>query len=499
MGEGTKPLWEPTFNRAVKVRGGQDRLTSDAGVLLLREADHRLGLIESLAQQLYDPRNPDKIRYTLVELLRERVYALAQGYETQDDLDRLAHDPAMKMAVWDRPGEQVLEERLGSQPTQSRLIDTLASHKGNLEATREALADWCARHLRATGSDHAARHITIDIDSFPIEVHGLQAGGAYNGYYRDTVYHPLVASYSVEGDYDSFQDGQRLGQGFLHVVLRAGNVHTANGAARFFREVLRKSKQLGYVPEMRFDAGLAEGKLLDLLSDENVRYVGRLKGNPRLDALAAPHLTRPVGRPPKEGYESIVELGPHRAESWRHSHRLILVVTDQPDPKSGQLNLLPDYFFLVTNHPVERVPGENILAKYRGRGTFEDRLGEFRGVIDPKLSSPSFAENEALLLVTLLAFNLANMLRCELESSAGSCWDLGRFQKSVLKAGGRVVKHSGKLLLDLAQAVIPLWQRLITCLQRWRFPGTLPAPRGPRARAYMPPPAHAFLAEVLRE
>ena len=89
MGEGEKPLFEPSFNRAVKVHGGQDRLTSDAGTLLLREADHRLSLTQSLAAQLYDRRNSDRTRYTLVELLRERLYALAQGYDAQDDVDEL--------------------------------------------------------------------------------------------------------------------------------------------------------------------------------------------------------------------------------------------------------------------------------------------------------------------------------------------------------------------------------------------------------------------------
>ena len=125
MGEVRKLLFEPSFNRAVKVRGGQDRLTSDAGTLLLREADHRLGLTQSLATKLYDRRNSERIRYTLVELLRERLYAMAQGYDAQDDADELAHDPAMRLAVWNRPGKRVQEERLASQRTQSRLLTAL--------------------------------------------------------------------------------------------------------------------------------------------------------------------------------------------------------------------------------------------------------------------------------------------------------------------------------------------------------------------------------------
>ena len=80
-------LFEPGFNRAVKVRTTDERITSDAGLLLLREADHRLGLTEHLAGQLLDPRRPDRIRYELVELLRERLYGLAVGYSTQDDAE----------------------------------------------------------------------------------------------------------------------------------------------------------------------------------------------------------------------------------------------------------------------------------------------------------------------------------------------------------------------------------------------------------------------------
>ena len=98
MGEAQDTLFEPEFNRAVKVQTSEQRITSHAGAVLLREADHRLGLVESLARQIDDPRDPEKIRYTATELLRERIYALALGSEDQDDLDRLAHDPAMRMA-----------------------------------------------------------------------------------------------------------------------------------------------------------------------------------------------------------------------------------------------------------------------------------------------------------------------------------------------------------------------------------------------------------------
>ena len=158
MGEATKWLFEPSFNRAVKVCASDERITSDSGLVLLREADQRLGLTEWLAERLFDPRRQDLVRYQLVELLRERLYALAMGYSAQDDADRLAHDPAMKIAVWNAKGDQVLEERLASQPTQSRLIDILTLTPANRAALRDALSEICERHLRATGGDRCRLH-----------------------------------------------------------------------------------------------------------------------------------------------------------------------------------------------------------------------------------------------------------------------------------------------------------------------------------------------------
>lgn len=498
MGERHSWLLEPTFQRAIKVAATDERLTSDGGTLLLREADHQLGLCESLADKLHDPRRQDCIRYTLTELLRERIYALALGYATQDDVDRLAHDPAFRLACWDRQDRGTLDERLASQPTQSRLINILTRGTQNLHTLRDALADWPQRWLCSTGPDRRAASLTIDIDSFLLPCYGTQPGVAYNGHYRDNGYHPLVASFSVGGRYDSAKQGLRLGNGFLHATLRAGNVHTANGILRFLQNVIAKAKQLARSFDVRIDAGFIEGRTMDFLADENVRFLGRLKSNPVLDRLAEPHLKRPVGRPPREGYEDVIDLGPYRAEPWRHAQRLILVIIDRPDPKSGQLQFEPDYFFLVTNWRNDERTGLQVLEHYRGRGTFEDRLGEFRAAVRPSLSSPNFRENEALLLLSLAAYNLASLLREEFETARGGAWDLQRFQKSVLKAGGKVVKHARRIVLVIARAVAPFWQTLRERLERWTVPERW-LPRGPTRRDWMPPPPHAHLTLVLRD
>jgi len=501
MGEDQNIFFEPDFNRAIKVQTSEQKITSHAGAVLLRQLDHRLGLVESLAENIRDPRDPAKIRYTAIELLRERLYALALGYENQDDLDRLAHDPAMRMATWDRPGEQVLDERLASQPTQSRLIDWLSRSTENREALRHALGDWSHRHLRGTAKadGRAAMRITIDIDSFPIAVCGEQRGAAYNGYYRDTVYHPLVASFAVHGDYDGTRQGHRLGNGFIHAILRQGQVHTAQGSRRFMRRVVEHAKRMSRSFDFRLDAGFTSGDIMDMLTDEKVRFCGRLRKNSVLDRLAGPYVYRPPGRPPIDGYEWVIELGRHRADGWKHSQRLILVVVDRPDPRTGQLNLMPRYFFLITNWPPALRSGEELLAHYRKRGTFEDRLGELNEAIGPHLSSRSFEENETTMLLSLLAFNMVSMLRNEFEDASGGSWDLRRFRQSVLRAGGRVVKHARRLWLHIEECVGSFWRTMADRLGRLRLASCWESLRGVCRRPWVPPPSHAHLTLVLRE
>jgi hypothetical protein len=190
-------------------------------------------------------------------------------------------------------------------------------------------------------------------------------------------------------------------------------VPTADGIRRFLRNVIVRARELAWTFDVRIDAGFTEGPVLDDLTDENVPFVGRLKNNAVLAERAAPQLWRPVGRPPQGGYEEVIELGSYQAGTWKHAQRLVLVIIDRPDPKTGQLSLTPDYFFLITNWPAEKKSAAQLLEPYRCRGTFEDRLGEFNAAVGPHLSSPQFHENEVLLLLSLLAYNLASLLRTE--------------------------------------------------------------------------------------
>ena len=140
-----------------------------------------------------------------------------------------------------------------------------------------------------------------------------------------------------------------------------------------------------------------------------------------------------------------------------------------------------------------------MLDHYRQRGTFEDRLGEFNAAIGCRLSSPNFEEYEATILLGLLAFNLASMMRNEFEDELGGCWDLSRFQQSVLRTAARVVKKSRRLVIYIEESVREFWQAMSKRIGDLRLPSLWETPRGSRSRRYTPPPPHAHERLVLRD
>lgn len=481
------------FNRSVKLRQESPNITSNAGVLLLREVDDKLGITCSIAQDISDIRNQSYVRYSIEDLLRERVYAFALGYTNQDDADIIAHDPAFKMAVWGNSGVAPIDQRIASQPTQSRLLNTLSLYHSK-EALRDHLLTPMLRHQRQGGGDRKVRLGVVDIDGFPVETFGKQQGAEYNGYYGKTIYSPLVACFSVAGTLDAV----RMGEGFLHAILRNGNAAPAEDAELFLDATIDKASQLAQTVAIRADAAFANARILNQLDARGVRFAMRLPSNQALERIAQPYLTRPTGRPCKGGYEFTIELNGYCDPQWSKNYRVVLVVVDKPD-KNGRLSLFPHHFFIVANWPEQRFSGRELLTHYRQRGTFEDRLGEWNAM-NVNLSQDSFQKNEANLLLSLLAFNYAEILRSEMEdandprsnppaSPEASGFDMTRFRDIMLKVGGKFARGSRRLYLDIAEGIAPLWMALLARIKKLR---PVEKKKHPTVAAFGPLPSHAY-------
>jgi hypothetical protein len=464
------------FNRSIRVEARPERLTSDAGAVVLREVDERLGLTEGLASKLVDSRDQNRITHPLAEMVRTSLLLLALGWRDQDDADALRDDPAFRLAASNRRGVSPLEARaqeerernhnppvpdgLPSQPTLSRLVGMLSPEE-NRTTLRHSILEVSARRIRSSNGGHPLKEMTIDLDSLPVEVHGHQPFSEHNGHYHARIYHPLVATAAETGD-------------VLDVWLRPGNVHTADGALEFLPQLLdRVERQACQRASVRMDAGFPEEKLLSMLERRGTPYVARVKNNPVLDKMAEPHLHRPAGPKPTEPRTWTHEMT-YQAKSWSRPRRVVLVVLERED------ELFLHHFWLITSWATEQKDGASLLQMYRERGTAEGHMGELMSVLQPALSSSprpkshyrgsplesrpasedSFERNEVLLVLSALAYNLMHAARLELEQATSQGWSLKRLRERVLRVAARVLMHGRRATLVISLQAATLWDVL---------------------------------------
>lgn len=462
MGEVQSTLFSPEFNRSVDIEARPERLSNDAGALLLRDLTDRLALPGLVRRHLHDPRDPDRVTHPFVELFRTWVLLLAQGWQDQHDAKLLHEDPILRLAVSTRrgdgplrPAEGNLPDGLCSQATLSRLLYVLAG-----EANTAGLAQ-IVRQILLPVLQTGRQEITLDLDSVPHEVYGHQSGSAYNAHYHVRCFHPLVAS--VEGRY------------FLGGQLRAGNVHTADGGLDFVLPLLEWLRS--FVPRvwLRADAGFPAPQFLTTLEEKGIPYVCRLRSNSALERLAAPLLKRPPGRPPAEGRVWLHELS-YRARKWKSPRRVVLVVLEHPD---AQQHLFLDYFFLLTGASVQEESAEALLDRYRQRGCAESDFGAFKSTLAPTLSSSprpkshyggrpvdqpyeepdTFAANQAKLLLALLTANVLAIGADLLSRDEKVRMSRERFRTLVLKSAARVLLGGRRITVVIQASCAPLWQR----------------------------------------
>lgn len=471
MGEAKNSAFRMNFNRSIRVEDRDERLSGDAGALLLRETMQLLGLDSFFEERLDDPRSQKMVIHPMPELVRTSLFLLAQGYENHNDSDRLRDDPTFRLAVSDRTGVGPIEpagdrqvpEGLGSQPTLSRLCRHLAPQ---LDVLREALIQSAGQRIRLENNGHRLRYATVDIDSFPVEVFGQQEGATYNGYYGVTCFHPLVASLGETGD-------------LLAVRLREGNAHTAAGSLEFILPLLdRMESEICQVASVRMDAGFPSAELLQGLDDRRVGLVARLRSNQRLEQMASAILD---GKEPEEDI-TFHELS-YQADTWGESRRVVLVVKPPPEGE-----LFSEHFFLLTNWSAEQKSPEDLLEIYRQRGTAEGHFGDFKNALGPALSSTQrrkshyrgrapekrtasvdpFAINETRLLLNALAFQLMHTLRSLLARETKQGRRLVTVRDQLLKAPARVIKHARQLTVVLSKSAAGLWRILRRGLERMR-------------------------------
>ena len=421
MGDAKSGPVRLSFNPQLRVEFRGATVTSDAGLLLPRELDERLGLSALIEQNLTDPRTGRNYQFPLPDLFRQSIYSRLAGYEDTNDAERLAEDPTFRMLASRERREMSVAQTSTLHWFETEVLAEDRNHHGLARLNTALVQHEAARPL--------ARRLIMDIDSSESPVHEAQEQSAYNGHFESVCYHPLFV-FNQHGD-------------CLAATLRPGNIHSANGWEEVLLPVIDRYQARKRTVVVRADAAFALPALYEALEQRDVTYAIRLPANQVLERRIEDLLTRPRGRPsyaPLVRYRSFA----YQVASWDRPRRVIAKI----EHHLGEL--FPRVGSIVTT-----LTGTNraVVHFYNQRGTAEQWIKEGKEATHwTRLSCHRFRANEVRLLLGVIAYNLGNLLRRLVLPLAIQSWSLTSLQRRLFKTGGRLIRHARYFVLQPAES-----------------------------------------------
>ena len=408
------------FNSNLIVSHDGGRLSSDSGLVLIDELMDAFKFTQ-LSKDIVTFNDSRKYwTHTNHKILKQIILQIIGGYNTDSAANILQHDPVLQTLSSDEP--------LASQSSISRLYDRV---EGETIKTLQVFNQVLIDKARLVRNDTL---MIIDLDSTHSDTFGHQEQTAYNAHYGTNGYHPLVAFDGLTGD-------------FLKAKLRSGNQYTSNGVKEFLEPLLEHYNQSIPTTDIlvRGDSGFATPDVYDLCDLYENQYVIRLKANRNLYRLAEEFVFYDNHHPwdEKEVYYHSVS---YQAASWTKSRRVCIRSTREVG------ELLFKHSFIVTNFS-ENISAKRVFETYNKRGTMENYIKEAKNsFFFDKTDSPRFIENEARMMISLLAYNLVNFLRtlCFEPKSKGLQVDTIRFR--LFKVAGKLVSTARQMYLKLSSS-----------------------------------------------
>ena len=407
--------------------GGQ--ISSDGGVLLLRDLDRSMGLTRSLAGCFTDRRDQERIEHSVQTLVGQRVLALALGYEDLNDHQALRHDPLLSAAA-----DKLEGEALASAPTLNRLElsshRTGRYHKVHLDAAK---AEALLLRFGVQSLRRGQREVMIDLDATDDPLHGKQEGRFFHGYYDSYCYLPLYAFI-----------GDAIVWAQLRTANRDGSDGTVEALVKIVAAVRRRCPRARIV--IRADSGFCRDEILSWCEENRVHYVVGLARNARLQTELAPALNRAREKACLCGGAARVyhEFNYRTQNSWSRERRVI--------GKAERLGDKDNPRFIVTT--LER-EGEALYEKvYCARGEMENRIKEQQqDLFADRLSSAGFAANQLRLWLSAFAYLLVERLRAfALKGTELAQATVGTLRLKLFKLGARVETSTRRIRVRLSEA-----------------------------------------------
>jgi len=407
---------------SVDFRGGD--LTSDAGVLLLRQADEGLGLTEGFASCIRDWRNPFFIVHTLTDQVRQRVYQISAGYEDADDCDALRKDPIFKIACERLPRK---DADLASQPTMSRLENHVTEK--DLSRLRRFFLE---KFIDSYSSPPV--ELILDVDGWDDPAHGHQQLTFWHGYFGQQMYYPVQISEAETGRP-------------VLVHLRPGNSHAGKGIQGLLAWLFWRLRKVwpGVRITLRGDCGFSLPELRQVCERFQVEYVLGISTNEVLKRKAADLQERARLEWYRTGQKvRLFDDVYYAAQSWDEPRRVIM--------KAEHLPKGPNLRFLVTSRLDD--PQELYDQVYVQRGEdCENRIKELKcGLKADRLSCHDFLANQFRLYLFTAAYWLMLRVREAAVDTPFERAQVPRLREQIIKLGARVRQTTRRVWIHIASA-----------------------------------------------
>jgi len=414
--------------------GGE--ITTDSGLLLLRQFDAQLALTKKLNGIFNDWRHPVFIEHHTHEMLCQRIYQIAAGYEDCNDADTLRIDPTFQTIVG-KP------DPLASQPTLSRLENH--ADEETIERLRTVGLQWFLKH--GYKKREAPKEILIDSDATDDPCHGQQEFAFFHGKYGEHMYHPLFFFEAKTGC-------------LLSAFLRPGNASASAGIAAELDRLVPILKQRFAKTQVsyRADAGSATPEIYRTLESLGVLYTIGIASNSVFKKKTARWVKKTERKyartqTPIRLFYSLR----HRAKSWNKTRKILVKIEVGP--------LGTNVRFVITNRPGQ---AEQVYHLYDERGQCENQIKEYkRGLSGDRLSCHSYRANAFRLQLHALAYQLLVLFRLQvLRTTELANAQLQTLRVKLFKVGARFQRTARHLWFHLSSSwpgrdlFVQVWQKL---------------------------------------
>jgi len=437
------------------------KVTSDAGGLLLREIDEKFHFLEQFAHCFTDHRDPELIEHPLLDLLKQRLFALCLGYEDLNDHDQLRLDPMLAVLVGkkDPQGDNRLRTRdqgkpLAGKSTLNRLeLTPVRAHAGSrykkivahLEAMQSFLVDAFVRQQSTP-----PERIVLDVDATDDPLHGHQLGRFFHGYYDGYCYLPL---YIFCGDHP------------LLALLRPSDIDASTGLLKHLQRIVERIRQCW--PQVsivvRGDSGFCRDHLMSWCEAHGVDYLFGLAKNKRLLRILGGemHQAQEQFAQTRSATRVFKDFRYRTHKSWARERRVV--------GKAEYLAKGENPRFVVTSLDATSYPAARLYEQeYCGRGDMENRIKEQQLMLfADRTSCATMRANQVRLLFSTVAYLLLRALReyglRETELAAAQCDSI---RLKLLKIGAVVRLSVRRVYLSLSESYafraifVRVWENL---------------------------------------